>query len=324
MSGQIVLLGPENRRDNMMGVAFEQGADVRWVNSDNDLDTVAENCRDAIAIVTSATLFDVDLARRCPNLRLLQRTGAGTDGFPVADLAEMGIVVANNGGGNSVAVAEHAIALMVGAHRKLHLQVLSVDARTWQGEVRQRWFSQAHELTDKTVGIVGGGYIGRQVAQRLRGWDCELVYYDIVAMPEEESSRLNIERLPLDELLSVSDVVTLHVPHLKSTHHLIGEHELSLMKPTAILINTGRGPVIDEAALIKALQAGTIAGAGLDVLEQEPPSVDNPLLDMGNVMVTPHLAGTTQEAVHKSLVFGLANAARIVACQEPQSVVLPD
>ena len=319
---EIVLLGPENRRDNMMGIASEQGADVRWVSSGDDLDTVAENCRNAI--VTSATLFDVDLARRCPNLRLLQRTGAGTDGFPVAELAEMGIVVANNGGGNSVAVAEHAIALMVGAYRKLHLQVLAVDARTWQGEVRQRWFSQAHELTDKTVGIVGGGYIGRQVAQRLRGWDCELVYYDIVAMPEEAASRLNIERLPLDELLSVSDVVTLHVPHLKSTHHLIGEHELSLMKPTAILINTGRGPVIDEAALIKTLQGGKIAGAGLDVLEQEPPSDDNPLLDMENVMVTPHLAGTSQEAVHKSLVFGLANAARVVARQEPQSVVLPD
>ena len=324
MSGEIVLLGPESRRANMMATASEQGADVRWVSSDDDLATVAEGCRDAVAIVTPATLFDVELARRCPRLKLLQRTGAGTDGFPVAELAEMGVVVANNGGGNSAAVAEHAIALMVGVYRKLHLQVLSVEARKWQGDVRQRWFSQAHELTGKTVGIVGGGYIGRQVAQRLRGWDCELVYYDIVAMPESEAGRLDVERLPLDELLTIADVVTLHVPHVKSTHHMIGGRELSLMKPTAILINTGRGPVVDEAALIRSLRMGKIAGVGLDVLEEEPPAADNPLLDMENAMVTPHLAGTSQEAVYKSLVFGLANAARVAAGLEPQSVVLPD
>lgn len=324
MSGEIVLLGPDDRRAHMMEIAFERGTDVQWASSDDDQNTIAENCREAIAIVTSETFFDLNLARKCPNLKLLQRLGAGTDGFPVNELAKMKVAVANNGGGNSVAVAEHAIALIVGTYRKLHLQVESVVDRKWQGKVRQQWDPKAHELSGKTVGIVGGGNIGSQVAQRLRGWECELIYHDIVEMPKEKARRLNIGRLTLDKLLSISDVVTCHVPHTKSTHHMISDRELELMKPTAILVNTGRGPVVDEAALIRALQAGFIAGAGLDVLEKEPPLSDNLLLDMDNVMVTPHLAGMSQEATYKSLVFALSNAARVVAGLEPQSVVLPD
>jgi phosphoglycerate dehydrogenase-like enzyme len=324
MSGEIVLLGSDDRRAHMMEIVFDQQVDAQWVSASEDLNTVAENCREAIVIVTTETFFDTDLARKCPNLKLLQRLGAGTDGFPVDELAKMNVSVANNGGGNSVAVAEHAIALMVGTYRKLQLQVESVVDRKWQGQVRQHWGPNTHELSGKTVGIVGAGNIGCQVAQRLQGWECVLVYHDIIEIPREKSGRLNIERLPLNELLSVSDVVTLHVPHTKSTYHMISDGELGLMKSGGILINTGRGPVIDEEALIKALQAGVIAGAGLDVLEKEPPLSNNLLLDMDNVMVTPHLAGMSLEATYKSLVFGLSNAVRVVAGYEPKSVILPD
>lgn len=324
MNGEIVLLGPDDRRTQMIEIAFEQQVDVQWVSASDDLNTIAENCREAIVIITGETFFDIDLSRKCPNLKLVQRLGAGTDAFPIVELAKMNVMVANNDGGNSVAVAEHAIALMVGTYRKLRLQIESVVDRKWQGNVRRYWGPSAHELSGKTVGIVGAGNIGCQVAQRLQGWGCTLVYHDVIEIPKERAASLNVEKLQLDELLSISDVATLHVPHTKHTHHMISERELGLMKSDAILINTGRGPVVDEEALIKSLQTGVIAGAGLDVLEKEPPLSDNLLLDMANVMVTPHLAGMSPEATYKSLVFGLSNAVRVLGGHEPKSVILPD
>ena len=319
MTGEIVVLAPEQFRESVLGVAVEEGVEVRGVDPDQPPDVVAEQCKDAVAIIGSS--ITLDLAKSCPKLRLVQSISAGTDVFDLPGLGELGIAVANNGGGNSVAVAEHAVALMVGTYRRVHLQVMAVNRGEWRSDMVERFWPTAHELTGKTVGIVGGGNIGRQVARRLQGWDCALVYSDVVEMPAEAAEEFRIERVSLDELLRASDVVTLHVPLSARTTGMIGERELGLMKPTAVLINTCRGPVVDEAALIRALEAGKIAGAGLDVLEEEPTPADNPLLHMDNVMVTPHLAGMALEALHKSEVFALANAARVVAGEGPLSVV---
>ena len=162
------------------------------------------------------------------------------------------------------------------------------------------------------------------MARRLRGWECELVYYDVVEHSGEMERELGIRRVSLDELLRESDVVSLHVPHTGRTEGMIGAPELSKMKATAVLINTGRGPVVDEPALADAIRRGEIAGAGLDVLEEEPTAADNPLLDMDRVVVTPHMAGNSVEAYEKSRVFAVANAARVIRGEEPQSVVLPE
>jgi phosphoglycerate dehydrogenase-like enzyme len=254
----------------------------------------------------------------------VQAVTAGTDTFDVAALAEMGVSVANNGGGNSVAVAEHTIALMVAVFRNLRAQFDATRVGEWAAQLAPRVWPNAFELSGRTVGIVGAGNIGRQLAERLQGWDCRLIYHDIQEVPPELSARLGLERVTLDALLHTADVVTLHVPLTAETRAMIGERELGLLKPTAVLINTCRGPVLDEAALVDALRAGRLAGAALDVLENEQNVAGNPLLDMDNVVVTPHTAGMAMEAVHKSVVFALTNAARVVAGEPPQSVVLPE
>ena len=319
MSGEIVVLARDRSKEEMLALAVEQGIEVRWVDPAQDPAALVEQCKGAVAMIGGDVTLE--LAKGCPNLRLVQSMGAGTDALDLPGLAELGITVANNGGGNSVAVAEHAIMLMVGIYRRLHLQVMSMSRGKWYGDIPERFWSETHELTGRRVGIVGGGHIGRQVARRLQGWECELVYSDVVEMPADAAKELGIPRVSLDELLTTSDVVSLHVPLNNRTRGMIGDRELGLMKPTAVLINTCRGGVVDEAALVRALRAGKIAGAGLDVLEEEPTPADNPLLHMDNVMVTPHLAGMSQEASRKSQAFALANAARVVAGEKPLSVV---
>ena len=231
--------------------------------------------------------------------------------------------MSNNGGANSIAVSEHTIALMVGVYRKLHLQLQSVKAGEWAGRIREDWLFQAHELTGKTVGIIGMGRIGRQVAQRLQGWECTLLYNDIVGFGPELEEEFHVTSVSKEELLRKSDIVTLHVPLNRLTRGMIADGEFDLMKPTAVLINACRGPVVDEAALIRALNDGKIAAAGLDVLEEEPTPADNPLLDIDNVLITPHLAAFAQESFEKMRAFAVKNAARVAGGAEPDSVVLP-
>ena len=208
--------------------------------------------------------------------------------------------------------------------RKFQLQFEAVKAGEWMSDIRQKWFSQANEIAGKTVGIVGLGRIGFEVARRLQGWDCDIIFYDVVDPPPGIVEEFNLTRVSLDELLQSSDIVTLHVPLSSITDGMISDREFDLMKPTAVLINACRGPVVDEAALIRALEAGKIAQAGLDVLEEEPTPVDNPLLKMDNVLVTPHFASFSQESGEKSRTFAMYNAARILRGEDPESVVLPD
>ena len=324
MGGNLVVLGPDSGEADVIRRMAPEGVVVEWVDSTLSVERQAAQLEDAVAIIPSAGRVPLEIAKRCPNLRLVQTLSAGTDTLDVKGLGEMGVRTANNGGGNAVAVAEHAIALIISVYRKLRLQFESAQAREWAGDIREAWRGQVHELTGKTVGIVGLGHIGQAVARRLRGWECELVYYDVVGHSDELERGLAIRRLSLDELLRESDVVSLHVPHTGRTGGMIGAPELSRMKDTAVLINTGRGPVIDETALADAIRRGEIAGAGLDVLEEEPTPADNPLLDMDRVVVTPHMAGNSVEAYDKSREFAVANVTRVIRGEEPQSVVLPE
>jgi phosphoglycerate dehydrogenase-like enzyme len=299
------------------------GIEVVWVDVNRPLEEQADELCDAVAVIANPYVFPVDLALKCHKLKLIQTTSAGTNLLDVDALNELGILVANNGGGNAVAVAEHTIALMVGVYRKLHLQFQAVRARQWRGDLRDRWYDHSYELTDKTVGIVGLGRIGQGVARRLQGWDCRLIYYDVADFPPALDESLHLTRFGLDELLRTADIVTLHVPLNRVTKAMIGDREFDLMKPTTILVNACRGPVVDEAALIRALQANKIAGAGLDVLEEEPPQPNNPLLEMDTVIVTPHLAAFAQESLDRSRAFAIQNAARVVRGEAAESVVDP-
>jgi phosphoglycerate dehydrogenase-like enzyme len=254
-----------------------------------------------------------------PRLRLVQLMSVGYDDFDLDAARAAGVPVAVNGGANAIAVAEHAVMLMLATLKRVTELDAAVHAGEWRsgpsGELR------LYELWHSTVGIVGMGRIGRQVAQRLRGWEAELLYFDPVRLPPDEEQALGVAYRPLDELLRAADVVTVHVPLSAGTRHLIGASALGLMKPTAVLINTARGGLVDEAALAAALSDRRILGAGLDVLSQEPPPPDHPLLRAPNAVLTPHVAGPTWQSWPRRFANCFANIARVERGERPEWVV---
>ncbi len=280
--------------------------------------------RQATVLIPWGRGFQVtpEWAAKAKGLRLVQALSAGVDFLPVRELAEMGIKVANNRGANAVAVAETAVVLIVAAYRRLAKQFRQLEGGKYAQGFFESW-EQYHELTGKRVGIIGLGQIGSRVAKRLQGWECEVIYHDIVKQPPEKERECNVKRVSLDELLRTSDVVTFHVPLTVQTRHMVSDREFGLMKQGAVLVNTCRGPVVDEAALLRALKAKKIAGAGLDVTEVEPIPADNPLIKMDNVFLLPHLAGLSIEAREKALDNAAHNTGRIAAGQEPEAVVPP-
>ncbi len=257
-----------------------------------------------------------------PRLKLVQVLSAGTDYLPKKELHENGVLVAGNQGANSVAVSETTIMLMIGANRHAQEQIRNLQSGKYHGDFFDTW-EQYHEITGKRVGIIGLGQIGSKVARRLRGWDCEIVYFDKLEIDPEVEKFANARPVSLDELLATSDIVSVHVPLTDNSRGMIGDAEFARMKPSAIYVSTCRGPVTDEAALIKALENGAIAGAGLDVTEIEPIEEDNPLLKMRNVFMTPHLAGSSIEAREKALDNAASNIALLSQGKQPNGIIDP-
>ena len=254
-------------------------------------------------------------------IRLIQLLSAGYDGLDIERLRASGIPLANNGGANSYAVAEHAIMLMLAVYRRLPALDRLVRAGQWKSS--RLGEEQEHELAGKVVGIVGAGMIGRTVARRLSGFEVELLYYDPVRLPAADEAALGMTYRGLDDLLRESDVVSLHAPANATTHRMIGERTLALMKRDAILINTARGELIDEPALHRALSEGRIWAAGLDAFDREPPDPANPLFTLPNVVLSPHAAGPTWESWPKRWGNAYANVER-VARGEPPLWVVPE
>jgi phosphoglycerate dehydrogenase-like enzyme len=279
-----------------------------------------ELCRDADALITSD--LSTNVLRECPKVKLIQTLSAGYDRLDLESILEMGIPVANNGGANAISVSEQTLALMIGIGRNLMAQWESTTRqRQWRGSLYQTDLS---EVTDKTVGIVGLGRIGRQVAKRLTGFDTRTIYYDVEDIPGDVQLEVKAEPVSFDELLETSDIVTLHVPLTRRTRGMMSDREFAMMKPTAFLINLCRGPVVDEAALYRALTEGQIAGAGLDVLEVEPTPADNPLFDLDNVIITPHMAGQSGETALRAAQFACGNILRVLSGAEAESLVTPE
>jgi len=228
--------------------------------------------------------------RSAPKLKLMQLLSAGYDDVDIEAARRAKVPVCNNGGANAISVSEHAMMLMLAVSRRVVWQHGNVSGGRWRGNGPA---PRMYEVFDKTLGIVGLGTIGKKVARLGRAFGMRVQYYDIARLPEHEEDALGVRFRLLRELLSTSDVVTLHVPLNDSTRHMIGAAELALMKPEAIIVNTSRGPVIDEPALTRALSDNKLFGAGLDVFDQEPPPPNNPLLKLDNVLLTSHFAGPT-------------------------------
>lgn len=262
-----------------------------------------------------------DVIRAGKKVRLLQLGSAGYDGINLALTGELGIPVATASGTNAQGVAELAVTLMLGIYR--HLIDMDRDTRDGRWVTPRTIGTDSYEILNKTIGIIGLGHIGGTVARLLQGFDPTLLYYDIVPKPELEQ-QFKVRRTGLDDLLGQSDIVTLHVPLTNRTRHLIGARELSLMKDTAVLINTCRGPVVDEQALHEALAGRRIRGAGLDVFEVEPVEASNPLLRLDNVIVAPHAAGKTAESFPRRARFSFENMQRVLAGKQPLNLVTPE
>ncbi len=252
-------------------------------------------------------------------LKLVQVLSAGYDMVNIEGARSARVPICSNGGANSVAVAEHAIMLMLAVYRKLIAFHHNVANGRWHRGIPRA--VDIFELEGKTVGLVGLGNIGRQVARRVKAFDARVIYYDSFRPSPAEEAALGVEYVALDRLLETADVVSLHVALNDSTRKMIGADAFARMKPKAILINTCRGEVVDESALIAALAQGRILGAGLDTVEKEPPDAANPLLTLSNVVLTPHSAGPTVDSFRKRFHNGYANIQRVAQGQPPLWII---
>jgi phosphoglycerate dehydrogenase-like enzyme len=241
----------------------------------------------AVATIAGGEFYTERVFAAAPELRVVARFGVGYDRVDIAAATRHGVAVAMAFGTNHESVADYAFALAIG----LALELLPHHARVAAGG----WGCSFHPgLWGRCMGIVGLGRIGKAMARRCRAFDLRLLATDPVADPAFAAAH-SIELVALDDLLGAADFVSLHTPLAPETRHLIGRRELALMKPSAFLINTARGGLIDEAALYEALTSGRLAGAGLDVFEAEPPE-GSPLLKLDNVLLAPHAAGMDEAA----------------------------
>jgi D-3-phosphoglycerate dehydrogenase len=254
-------------------------------------DELVEAARDAHALVVrSATKITRRVIEAAPQLRVIGRAGVGVDNVDLSAATERGVVVMNAPTGNTTTTAELAIALLCALARNVSRADRSVRAGSWKKK-----HLMGTELSQKTLGVVGLGRIGRVVASRAIGLDMNVIAHDPY-MEGQPSPIEGVELATLDDLLARSDFVTLHVPLNDSTRHLISRRRILNMKPGARLINAARGGLVDEEALIEALESGRLRGAAFDVLENEPPAPDHPMLQRDDVIVTPHLGASSDEA----------------------------
>lgn len=265
---------------------FEKNPEIEVVEIDTQ--EKFDDLTEADAIILRIFKMPKEVVARIKNLKMIMRWGAGFDSVDIEEAGKRGIAVCNTPGANAYAVAELTVALMLAVGRKLVCHDRALHAGEWS---KNTFLNQTRTLNNKVVGIVGGGNIGRQVASRVQAFGARVQYYDPFRMPKEREEELQMKYVELDELIRTSDVITLHVPLMDSTRHMIGEKEIETMKNGAILINVARGGLMDDAAVVKAVNSGKLSGAGIDCVEDEPAKQGSLILENPNIIVTPHVGG---------------------------------
>ena len=260
-----------------------------------------------------------ELLARCPDLLCVSAGGAGYDTVDVAACTAAGVLVVNQAGGNAVSVAEHTLAMILGVSRRM----VEGDRRMRRELGYPREDVMGHEIRGKTLGLVGIGHIGTRVAALARAFGLEVIATDPL-LHAEEIARRGAEAVPLDDLLARSDFVSLHCPRDASTLKMMNAAAFSRMKKGSIFITTARGGIHDEAALVQALQSGHLAGAGIDVWDQEPPPLDHPLLAMDNVFATYHVAGVTHESRGNVAAISAEQIVGLLAGERPPRLINPE
>jgi glyoxylate reductase len=304
---------------------LREAGDV-WVSPDdrpletNELHDAVKGADIAVTLLHDK-VGDAFLDAAGDQLRAVCNVAVGFDNIDVPAATKRGVLITNTPGVLTEATADLAMTL-----------ILAVTRRIGEGERllrnREKWswhmfMLLGMGLQDKTLGVVGMGAIGQSVARRAKAFGMDIVYSDARDAPEEIERELGAKRVELDELLRTADVVTVHAPLMDETRHLIDADALSQMKDTAYLVNSARGPIVDEAALVDALKAGAIAGAGLDVFENEP-DVHEGLLDLDNVVILPHLGSATIETRTAMGVLAAKNALAVLAGEQPPTPVNPE
>jgi glyoxylate reductase len=276
---------------------------------------------DALASLLSDKI-DAEVFNAAPKLKIVAQLAVGFDNIDIAEATRRGIYVTNTPEVLTDTTADFAWALLMAVARR----VAEADKYVRTGQWKVSWHPAmlaGRDVHSATIGIVGAGRIGYAVAKRAKGFDMKILFYDVVPRPEIEKD-LGAKKVDMDTLLKESDFVSIHVPLMKETHHLINAEKFKLMKKTAYLINNSRGPVVDEKALYEALKKGQIAGAGLDVFEQEPTPVDNPLLKLDNVVVAPHISSASLETRSKMAEMVAENLIAFFQGKKPPNLVNPD
>jgi len=276
---------------------------------------------DALATLLSDKI-DAEVFDMAPKLKIVAQMAVGFDNIDVQEATKRGIYVTNTPEVLTDTTADFAWALLMAVARR----IVEADKYVRTGQWKVGWHPsmlQGRDVHGATIGIVGAGRIGFGVARRAKGFNMKILFYDVVPRPEMEKE-LGAKSVDLDTLFKESDFVSIHVPLMKETHHLVNAEKLKLMKKTAYLINNSRGPVVDEKALYEALKEGRIAGAGLDVFEQEPTPMDNPLLKLDNVVVAPHISSASYETRSRMAEMVAENLVAFFEGRKPPNLVNPD
>jgi glyoxylate reductase len=282
---------------------------------------LADECREAEGILVNSTRVNEEVLLAAPRLRAISNCGVGYDNIDVAACNRRRIPITNTAGSLEETTADLAFTLLLAAARRAIEADRYVRDGRWE---RWQWgLMHGLDVHHKTLGLIGFGGIGQPMARRGRGFSMRILYYARHRAAQSVERELNAEYAGLEALLQQSDFISLHVPLTPETRHIIDAKALRLMKSTAVLVNTARGPVIDEEALVNALKDGEIAGAGLDVFEKEP-QVDPDLASLGNVVLAPHIGSATGETRLRMATLAVRNLLAMLAGERPRNVVNPE
>jgi len=308
-----VLISPDNKNiPEDVADTLKELADVEYITRPYD-----DKLKEATAVLVGTEPVNAAYLDKAPKLKIVARFGVGYDSVDVEECTKRGIIVTHTPEVLSSGVADHTWALILGYNR--HIPLADTFTRTKWAK-REGFIPFGWDTEGKTLGILGLGRIGLEVLKRAKGFPVEIIYYDVYRR-EDLEAEYGVEYVSFDELLRRSDIISIHLSLQDSTRGIINKDAFAKMKSNALIVNTSRGPVIDEAALIEALQKKQIGGAALDVYEKEPTPLDNPLLKLDNVVLTPHCASATWETRRKMAVRSVGNVKAFLEGKRPPHVV---
>ena len=323
---KVVITVPEARY-RQYGVSVPSEWDVTYVSfpyTDEELIAAAKDAE--YLLVGSGHPVSKEVIDGCSNLKLIQTEGVGFDKADGQAAREKGILLCNNKGVNSRSVAELTVGLILAGLRRIALADRQFRHDGFVVANADHLAMGSNELTDKLVGFVGMGDIAKETVKRLTGWGCRFAYYDVFRLKPEVEETYQVDYMEFDDLIKTSDVISMHVPVLPETVGMLGKEQFAAMKKSALVINTARGEVIDQDALVWALENDEIYGAALDVLTPEPIPKDAPIMNMSKkamdkLTLTPHIGGTSNEAFTTMLIKSLENITRMMNGEEPLHIV---